>query len=101
MSQPPKQQPTQINVKLDEKVGEGVYVNFFMIANNPSEYIIDCGRIVPGLQSANIHSRIITTPQHAKQLLKILQQNIEQYEKQYGEIKIPQMPTGDNKNIGF
>ena len=96
-----KPQPQQINIKLDEKVGEGVYANFFMIANNPSEYIIDCGRIVPGLPDARIYSRIMTTPQHAKQLLKLLQQNIEQYEKQFGEIKIPQMPNQDNKNIGF
>ena len=100
--QKPQPHQQQINIKLDEKVGEGVYANFFMIANNPSEYIIDCGRIVPGLPNANIYSRIITTPQHAKQLLKLLTQNIEQYEKQFGEIKIPQMPTPDNKNnIGF
>ena len=102
MTQPkphPAQQP--LNIKLDEKVGEGVYANFFMITNNPSEYIIDCGRIVPGLPDARIYSRIMTTPQHAKQLLLILQQNIEQYEKQYGEIKLPQMPGNDGKNIGF
>jgi len=99
----PKPQPSQqqLNLKLDEKVGEGVYANFFMITNNPSEYIIDCGRIVPGLPDARIYSRIMTTPQHAKQLLKILQQNIEQFEKQFGEIKLPQMGQHDNKNIGF
>ena len=96
---PPKQQ--QINIKLDEKVGEGVYSNFFMITNNQSEYIIDFGRIAPGIPDVKIYSRIMTTPQHAKQLLQILKQNIEQYEKQHGEIKIPQnMPT-ENKNIGF
>jgi len=97
-TQPPQQ---QINIKLDENIGEGVYANFFMIANNPSEYIIDCGRIVPGLPNARIYSRIMTTPQHAKQLLKLLQQNIEQYEKQYGEIKIPTLQNVENKNIGF
>jgi hypothetical protein len=97
--QKPVQQ--QLNIKLDEKVGEGVYANFFMIANNPSEYIIDCGRIVPGLPDARIYSRIMTTPQHAKQLLQILQQNIEQYEKQYGEIKIQLGVNTENKNIGF
>jgi hypothetical protein len=48
-----------------------------------------------------ILSRIITTPQHAKQLLIILQQNVEQFEKQFGEIKLPQMPPMENKNIGF
>jgi len=93
--------PQQINIKLDEKVGEGVYTNFFMISTNPSEYIIDCGRTSPGIPDIKILSRIITTPQHAKQLLMILQQNIEQFEKQFGEIKLPQMPISENKNIGF
>ena len=98
-----KMQPQQqkINIKLDEKVGEGVYTNFFMITNNPSEYIIDCGRATPGMPDIKILSRIITTPQHAKQLLMILQQNVEQFEKQFGEIKLPQMPPLENKNIGF
>ena len=94
----PKQQ--QIQIKIDEKVGEGVYANFFMISNNPSEYIIDCGRTVPGMPDIKILSRLITTPQHAKQLYMLLHQNIEQYEKQFGEIKLPQIPTME-KNIGF
>jgi len=89
----------KINVKLDEKVGEGVYANFFMITNSPSEFIIDFGRIVPGIPGAKIYSRIFTTPQHAKQLLKILERNVENFEKQHGEIKIPGKP--DEKEIGF
>ena len=91
--------PKKINVKLDEKVGEGVYSNFFMITNSPSEFIIDFGRIVPGIPGAKIYSRIFTTPQHAKQLLKIMERNVENFEKQHGEIKIPGKP--DEKEIGF
>ncbi len=95
----PKQQ--QINIKLDEKIGEGVYSNFFLISNTPSEYVLDFGRIVPGLRDVKVYSRIMTTPQHAKQLLKLLQQNIEQFEKQFGEIKLPQNQQVENKNVGF
>jgi len=94
----PKQ---QLNVKLDDKVSEGIYSNFFMITNNQSEYILDCGRIVPGSPDVKIFARVMSTPQHAKQLYLLLKQNIEQYEKQYGEIKTPQNQTIDNKNIGF
>jgi len=97
----PKQQQQQINIKLDEKVSEGVYANFFMIVNSQSEYVIDFGRIVPGVPDVKIYSRVMTTPQHAKQLLGLLKQNIDQYEKQYGEIKIPQEQQIENKNIGF
>ena len=99
----PKQMPMQqqINIKLDEKVAEGVYANFFMISNTQSEYVIDCGRIVPGLPDVKIYTRVMSTPVHAKQLLMTLQQNIAQYEAQFGEIKIQQGPPIDAKNIGF
>ena len=99
----PKNQPMQqqINVNIDEKVGEGVYSNFFMISNTPSEYVLDFGRIMPGLPNVKVNSRIVTTPQHAKQLLMILKQNIDMFEKQFGEIKVPQMNPTDHKNIGF
>lgn len=89
----------KINVKIDEKVGEGVYANFFMITNSPSEFVVDFGRILPGLPNAKIYSRILTTPQHAKQLLKILEKNIENFEAKHGEIKMP--GKGEDKDIGF
>jgi hypothetical protein len=42
---------------------------------------------------------VLTTPQHAKQLLQILQNNIKKFEDQHGEIKLP--GKIENKNIGF
>lgn len=89
----------KINVKIDEKVGEGVYSNFFMMTYSPSEFILDFGRILPGLPNAKIYSRVLTTPQHAKQLLNILQKNIETFEKKNGEIKI--YGSHEDKDIGF
>ncbi len=97
MNQPGPQQ--QLNIKIDEKVGEGVYANFFVISNSPSEYILDFGRIVPGIPDAKIYTRVMTTPQHAKQFLQLLESNIQAYEKQFGEIKIIGQP--DVKGIGF
>ncbi|MCF7858962.1 MAG: DUF3467 domain-containing protein [Candidatus Cloacimonetes bacterium] len=96
MSQQKKQ---KLNIKLDEQIGEGIYSNFCMITNSPSEFILDFGRIVPGLPTAKIYSRIMTTPQHAKQFLKTLQQNITNFEKKHGEIELPGKPAV--KDIGF
>ncbi len=93
------QQQKKLNIKLDEKVGEGIYANFFMITNSPSEFIIDFGRILPGLPDARIYSRVLTTPQHAKQLMQILQQNIAKFEEQNGEIKLPGKHNA--KEVGF
>jgi hypothetical protein len=93
------QPPYQINIKIDENVGEGTYANFFVITNSASEFIMDFGRILPGLPDARIYSRVICTPQHAKQFLNLLQKNIESFESQYGEIKVQGVP--ENKPIGF
>jgi len=97
MNQP---NPTnQLNIKIDEKVGEGVYANFFVITNSPSEFILDFGRIVPGIPDARIYTRVMTTPQHAKQMLQLLEKNIQTFEQQFGEIKVIGQP--DNKSVGF
>ncbi len=95
-----KEQKKQLNLKIDENVGEGIYSNFFVITNSQAEFILDFGKLMPGLPSAKIVSRILTTPQHAKQMMLNLQKNIEMYEKQYGEIKVTGQQTQNNK-IGF
>jgi hypothetical protein len=99
MSNQPQQQPQQLNIQIDEKVGEGVYSNLFVITHSPTEFILDFGRVVPGIPNAKIYSRVMTTPTHAKQLMMLLQQNLEAYEKQNGEIKFAGQP--ENKAVGF
>ncbi|HKN46751.1 MAG TPA: DUF3467 domain-containing protein [Candidatus Polarisedimenticolia bacterium] len=84
METPPKE--IQIRARIDDAVAEGIYVNFGSVAHNRSEFILDLGRIVPGRADVKILARILTTPLHAKQLCRALTQNIEQYEKTYGEI---------------
>ncbi|NCS89812.1 MAG: hypothetical protein AUK34_00865 [Ignavibacteria bacterium CG2_30_36_16] len=91
-------QPQQINIELNEKEAEGIYSNLAIITHSPAEFIIDFTRIVPGLPKAKVHARIITTPQHAKMLLKALKDNIEKYEARFGEIKIDNTP---NQHFGF
>lgn len=92
------QQGQQINIELGEKEAEGIYSNLAIITHSPAEFIIDFTRIVPGVPKAKVHARIITTPQHAKMLMKALKENIEKYEARFGEviIDVPQ-----NQNFGF
>lgn len=80
-------QNQQINIELGEKEAEGSYSNLAIISHSPAEFIIDFTRVLPGIPKAKVHSRIIMTPQHAKLLLSALKENIERYEKQFGEIK--------------
>ncbi len=81
---PPQGQ--QINIELGEKEAEGIYSNLAIITHSPAEFIIDFTRIVPGVPKARVHARIITTPQHAKMLMRALKDNIEKYESKFGVI---------------
>jgi hypothetical protein len=96
MENQPKE--VQLRARMDDAVAEGIYVNFGSIAHNRSEFILDLGRIVPGRPDVKILSRLIATPLVAKQLCRALAQNIEQYEKSYGEI-----PGSEEalKRVGF
>ena len=84
--QPPQQ--NQINIELTEDVAEGVYSNLAMIAHSNSEFVIDFIRLMPGVPKAKVKSRIVITPEHAKRLLAALKDNIDKYEKKWGEIDI-------------
>ncbi len=98
MNQPPQQ---QIKIELGEKEAEGIYANLAMIANSPTEIIIDFVRVMPRSPKARVLSRIIMTPMHAKLLQKALTENIAKFEKQFGKIKLHGSPTETAKTIGF
>ncbi len=84
--------PRQINIEIPPDL-EAIYANFAVISHSPSEIVIDFARVLPRMVRAKVHARIITTPMHAKLLLRALQQNLERYEAQFGEIQIP---SGDS-----
>ncbi len=88
MTQPKDPKGQQINIELGEKEAEGIYSNLAIITHSPAEFIIDFTRVVPGVPKAKVLSRIITTPQHAKMLMRALQENIDKFESRFGEIKI-------------
>ena len=97
-----EQQPQgqQINIELGEKEAEGIYSNLAIITHSPAEFIIDFTRVLPGVPKARVHARIIMTPQHAKGLLGALEQNLKNYETNFGPIKMAgESPRG--KEMGF
>ncbi len=80
------QESQQINIELGEKEAEGIYSNLAIISHSPAEFVFDFTRILPGIPRARVHARVVMTPQHARLLLNALADNIEKYERQYGEI---------------
>jgi hypothetical protein len=90
----------RITVDLGEKEAEGIYANLALITHSPAEFILDFARVVPGAPKAKVHARVILTPQSAKALSRLLNANLERWEKANGEIKLAGQP-GSGHNIGF
>lgn len=96
----PTASPQQIKVDIDAKDAEGVYSNLAFLHLNPSEFILDFARIMPGPPRAKVHSRVILTPQAAKGVLKLLEENVRKYEAEHGEIRVAKH-GGAQSPIGF
>jgi hypothetical protein len=82
-----KQKQNNLNIELSDEVAEGTYSNLAIISHSQSEFVIDFVKMMPGTPKAKVKSRIILTPEHAKRLLKALQDNINKFEKLHGHIK--------------
>jgi hypothetical protein len=91
---------TQIKVDIDAKDVDGVYSNLAFLHLSPSEFILDFARLMPGPPRAKVHSRIILTPQAAKAVMRLLQENVKKYEGEHGEIRLPGTVAGQSP-IGF
>jgi hypothetical protein len=82
-----KDQPQQITIDLKEDIAQGTYSNLAIISHSASEFVIDFIRMMPGVPKAEVKSRIILTPEHAKRLLAALKDNISKFETANGPIK--------------
>ncbi|NJM16079.1 MAG: DUF3467 domain-containing protein [Bacteroidales bacterium] len=89
-----KKNPNQINIELKEDVAQGIYSNLAVITHSPTEFVVDFVRMMPGIPKAEVKSRIILTPEHAKRLLHALQDNISKFEAVHGNIKQGNFPSG-------
>jgi hypothetical protein len=85
---PPRQIPLELPGNL-----EPVYSNLALIAHSPAEIIIDFARMLPGMPKARVAARVVLTPLCAKALLRALGDNLAKFEKQFGEIHLPEGPS--------
>ena len=80
----------QLQIELKPEVASGVYSNLAVVANTPSEFVMDFIAMLPGIPKAEVRSRVIMTPEHAKRLLFALQERVNGYEHQFGTISLHQ-----------
>ena len=80
----------QFNIELPEEVSQGQYANLAVVLHTQSEFVLDFVRLLPGQQSAKVHSRQILTPANAKRLHRQLANFLEGYERELGTIELPE-----------
>ncbi|MEF9950820.1 MAG: DUF3467 domain-containing protein [Mucinivorans sp.] len=76
----------ELDVEMSDEIAQGTYANLAIISHSTSEFVIDFVRLMPGMPKAQVKSRIILTPEHAKRLQATLNENIERYEAMIGKI---------------
>ena len=74
-----KKKKEGLNIELSEEIAQGNYSNLAIINHSPSEFVVDFIQMMPGVPKAKVKSRIILTPQHAKRLMKALNENAVSY----------------------
>ena len=88
----------QLKIELSPEVAEGTYANLAIITHSSAEVVMDFIRVLPGVPKANVKSRIVLAPEHAKRLLFALQDNVAKYEKAFGPITLPgAKPQGEGR----
>lgn len=97
MSEPPSPPPAppagpRVQVQLPANL-EPVYANFALITNSPSEFVIDLAQILPQVPQARVRARVILTPLNAKLLNRALTEHLARFETQFGEIRVPEVPS--------
>lgn len=85
----------QMQIEIKDDVADGIYANMAVIAHSSSEFVFDFIRVLPGVPKAQVKSRIVMTPEHAKRLMFAIQDNIRRYESQMGEIRMPEQRSGN------
>ncbi len=88
-TQPKKAAKKRINIHLPKDL-EPQYANIAFISHSFAELVIDFAQVLPRSPRGSVKARVVMTPMHAKMLQLALAQNLANYERQYGEIRLPQ-----------
>ena len=80
----------QINTTDD--MSRGRYSNSMLVVHGAEEFIMDW--LLQSPSGAHLVSRIIVAPAHMKRIVSALNENLDRFEEEYGEIKtVEPIPT--------
>ena len=87
-----KPEQRELEIQTDPQTAVGVYSNLMVISHRREEFVLDFLFVQPqrghvGSSVANLRSRIVTTPEHMKRIIKAVEDNLRRYEAKYGPIE--------------
>ena len=85
-----------VQIKVSDELLKGSYATMVQISHGSEEFVLDFINHIPPV--GQLVSRVIVSPSHYKRLLKAMQDNLENYEKQFGTISLAVVP---DQQIGF
>lgn len=83
-NQPGKTASPGVRLIAEPQVGRGVYSNVAAVQHTPNEFVLDF--LMQLRTEAQLVSRVVVSPQHAKALEKALKANLAKYEAHFGKI---------------
>lgn len=87
----------EIKIELTPEVAGGHYANLAVISHSAGEFFLDFIAVAPNMPQARVQSRVIMTPENVKNLLFAIRDNLQKYEKTFGEIEPRKAPAGGNQ----
>ncbi|MBS3165366.1 DUF3467 domain-containing protein [Candidatus Woesearchaeota archaeon] len=72
-----------------------LYCNQMTVSHSPTQFFLDFRLVYPQFSPDNqqatvaLHKLIVLEPYHLKETIKVLQENVQRYEKAYGKITTP------------
>lgn len=94
-----EQQPgQQVQIDITPEMARGTYSNFALISHSHAEFVVDCASLLPGAPKAQVVSRVLLAPEHAKRLAIALQENILRYEQEFGTIRLDVVPQSQQQD---
>ena len=82
----------QLKFEIDKELIRGRPTNGALIAHTADEFMFDFVLVMPG-QTPVVTARLVTSPRHAKALLRSLEDNVRRFEARHGPIADMPQPT--------
>lgn len=84
-----------MEVRVDVDNGQEFFSDEVSVSHSPVRFIIDFKRTTPRIEGNEQrlllrHNIVLIDPFFAKELLRVLKDNVSRYEKRFGEIKRPE-----------